>query len=84
MIGVGATHHLIDLALERTLRPMFLDDRHQLLAARHRKDHVADPALRYLDRRTGDVDQQPFLAIDLLDVARDAGNHLALRAHPTL
>lgn len=82
--GVGSTHNLVDAPFERALRPMLLDDRRKLFLARYRKDHIADPATRRLDRGTRDIDQQPLLAVNLLDVTRDAGHHLALRTHPDL
>lgn len=82
--GIGATHHLVDVPFERALRPMLLDDRPKLILARHRKDYIADPAVRRLDRRTRNIDQQPFLAIDLLNIPGDSGDHLALRTHPDL
>ncbi len=82
--GPGPPHHHMIPSIQRTLRAMLVDDRFQFRCTRNRKDHIRDLAIRGHHRSRGDIDQQSFLAVDLLDVGGNSADHLApgFRADP--
>ena len=76
MAGVGASHDRLDAPVHRAPGVVFRDYGRQLRDAGDRIDDINHPTLRIVNRCLGNVDQQPLLPVDPLDVARDRADHL--------
>ena len=59
---------------------MFVNDCLELTRSSDREDNVFNPALGMIQRGHGDLDKQPFLAVNRAYIGRDALNDLAARS----